>query len=501
MVIELTAARALAPLFGTSLYVWTNVIGVVLLALAAGYWIGGQLADRRPEAALLGRLVLVAAALTVPAPFLAVPLGTWLMPEPEALSPLVTTGHVVRGSLAATLVLFAPPLFLLGMVGPFVTRCLVDLGFNGGQAAGQTLAVSTLGSLFGTYLPAHLLIEHLGVRATLLSASGLLLVAAIVLMLPGRRATTPAALLLIVVGLVVWTPGLPVRDVIDAGSLGEEVEIVEELETAYQYVRVSRWRIGEGEDAVSELRLSLDEGATEFHSVLRMDQVLTGYYYDYFALLPELFQQRATRPLDVVIIGGGAGTMPRQLRKLHPDTLRRIVSVEIDPGVAALAATFDWSPGVNDLSVVADGRWMLATVDHRFDLVILDAYARQVAVPPHLGTVEFFELVKKRLTPRGIFAMNVSTHDLGSPLFRALSRTVMEVFPSTAAVSVPGSWNVVLLAAAEPGRSFRPDRASKELQGVLSAFRSGLIPLPDPGDGAVLLVDDKAPLEQLARQR
>jgi len=502
MIVELTAARALAPLFGASLYVWTNVIGVVLLALTIGYWFGGRLADRNPEPRFLGRLLVVAAVLSLPAPFLAIPVGSWLMPVPEALSPLVTTGHVVRGSLAASLLLFAPPLLLIGMVGPFVTRCLTDRGLSSGQAAGQTLAASTLGSLVGTYLPAHVLIEGVGVRATLLCASGILLVAAIVLLIPFRKASiTTTAFLVLVVGLACWAHGLPVRGLLDeAVGASREVEVVKELETAYQYVRVSRWAPVAG--GPSELRLSLDEGITEFHSVLRPGELLTGYYYDHFALLPELFPGRGDKPLDVIVLGGGAGTMSRQLRALHPDACRRIVNVEIDPGVAGLAGVFGHHPNEQDLTIVADGRVALARLDHRFDLAILDAYARQIAVPPHLGTVEFFELVKRRLTKRGVFAMNVSTHDVKSPLFRSLSRTVRQVFPNCAYVSVPGSWNLVLVASPDPERVLIPSAGGDPvLDGVRKAFIRAFLTLPDPGKDAMLLVDDRAPLEQLARVR
>ena len=182
MIMELTATRALAPIFGASLYTWTNVIGIVLLALTCGYVVGGKAADRNPSPRLLGKVLLIAAGLSLPAPFLAIPLGSWLMPDPEALDAMTSTAHVVRGSLAATLLLFAPPIFLLGMVGPFVTRCLIDEGLGGGTAVGRTLAASTLGSVVGTYLPAHLLIEYVGSRGTLLVASGLLVLAGLPLL-------------------------------------------------------------------------------------------------------------------------------------------------------------------------------------------------------------------------------------------------------------------------------------------------------------------------------
>ncbi|MAB90031.1 MAG: hypothetical protein CMJ90_11295 [Planctomycetes bacterium] len=504
MVVELTAARALAPWFGASLYVWTNVIGVVLLALAAGYWFGGRLADRRPEPRFLGRILLVAAALSLPAPFLTGALGQWLLPDPEAMSPFVATDHVVTGSLVVTLLLFAPPIMLLGMVGPFVTRCLVDTGLDGGTAAGRTLAVSTLGSLGGTYLPAHFLIEEVGVRATLLIASGLFVLAALVLLARGRGTAVATGMLLAIGGLAAWGASMPIRPTLptadaDKQTSWHEAGVLEEIETAYQYVRVSRWQ--DGRTGKSELRLSLDEGVTEFHSIRPDDGYLTGKYYDHFALLPELFADRADKPVDVIVLGGGAGTMGRTLRGLHGDAVRRVLCVEIDPKVAALHDRFGWSPSAPDAMLVGDARVILASADTRFDLIILDAYAKQIAIPAHLGTVEFFRLVSQRLTFRGVFAINVSAPDLGGPLMRALITTLKEVFPTTAVACVPGSWNVVLLAATDAERDLQPKGGIEALDDVREGFLAGLLPAPEPGDGAQVLLDDRAPLERLARSR
>lgn len=505
MVIELTAARALAPWFGASLYVWTNVIGVVLLALAAGYWVGGRLVDRHPDAGILARVLLIGAALSLPAPFLTSTLGEWLLPEPEALSPFVATSHVVIGSLVVTLVLFAPPIMLLGMVGPFVTRCLVDSGLDGGTAAGRTLAISTLGSLAGTYLPAHFLIEEVGVRATLLIAPGLFVIAALVLFARRRGRAVAAGMLLAIGGLAAWGETMPIRAALSSTPRQRrtdwhEVAVVDEMESAYQYVRVTRW--SNGATGKSELRLSLDEGLTEFHSIKPGTGYLTGKYYDHFALLPELFPNRASDPVDVIVLGGGAGTMGRTLRGLHGDAIRRVLCVEIDPEVAALHERFGWkTEGTPDAMLVGDARVVLAATEAAFDIIILDAYAKQIAIPPHLGTVEFFQLVKQRLTPRGVFAINVSVPNLRGPLMRALGRTLGEVFPATAVASVPGSWNVVLLAALDSHGDFRPRGGPKALDEVRQKFLTGLLPAPEPGDGAEVLEDDRAPLERLARAR
>lgn len=187
MILELSAARALAPVFGSSVHTWSNVIAVVLVGLAAGYAAGGKLADRRPEPALLGGILLLAAVLVVPIPFLIRPLGDALFPAPVPFDAWEGSSIEIWGSLATAAVLFAPPVTLMGTVGPFVTRCLVDSGLEGGRAAGAALAVSTFGSLLGTYLPAHLLLDWAGVRASFFTGAGALAVAGVLLVTSRNR--------------------------------------------------------------------------------------------------------------------------------------------------------------------------------------------------------------------------------------------------------------------------------------------------------------------------
>jgi predicted membrane-bound spermidine synthase len=504
MMIELTAARAMAPVFGTSIYTWTNVILVVLLALSLGYWWGGWLADRRPDATVLGKILIIAGLLSIPAPFLVIPLGDALLPAPTSLTPFWAQAHLERSSLVVTLALFAPPLIFMGMVGPFVVRLLVDSGLDGGRASGRALAVGTLGSLLGTWLPAHVLLDWLGVRQTLLAASVLLILVGAGLLLWRRafRVSDGSAALLAILALL-FAGGVPVRGVIGDfrqayGAASDplvEEELIHERESAYQYVRVSAFKRGEGRD----VRLTLDEGITEFHSLLVPDQILTGAYYDSFALLPEM--TGLPKKLSVAILGGGAGTMARLIRTFHDSRVERVLSVELDPAVGAMGPHFGWTPELPDRTVVADARVFLRHHSDLHDIIILDAYARQIAIPPHLASREFMELVASRLNPMGLFAINVSTPDFESPLARSLLNTVKTVFRSVALVSIPGSWNGVILARPEADASFGLTGEDDRLQQVRMDYRRGFYTAPDLGSGGMLLTDDRAPMEKLARVR
>ncbi len=161
LAVEISASRLLAPYYGSSTIVWANLIGLVLLALALGYWLGGKLADRRPDPRLLGRLVLGAGVYVAALPFVTAPILDVAARGLDQLS----AGAVV-GSFFATLVLFAPPVFVLGMVAPFALRLALDTVGSAGQVAGRLYAISTAGSLVGTFLSALVLIPLVGTSRT-----------------------------------------------------------------------------------------------------------------------------------------------------------------------------------------------------------------------------------------------------------------------------------------------------------------------------------------------
>jgi MFS family permease len=173
---EIAAQRLVAPAFGASTVVWANTIGVVLIALSAGYWVGGRLADRRPRLRALSLVALLGAALVALVPLLAIPL---LAGTEDALGEL-------SGSLVALLVLVAPPVLVLGAVSPWAIRLRVTGPAGAGDAAGRVYALSTAGGLVGTFASALALIPLVGTRWTFFACALLLALAA----LPGVCART-----------------------------------------------------------------------------------------------------------------------------------------------------------------------------------------------------------------------------------------------------------------------------------------------------------------------
>src|SRR5215217_1783566 len=160
---EIAAARLLAPYFGASTVVWANTIGVVLVALSLGYWLGGRLADRHPHLRGLCLLSLVAAGLLALVPFVSDPLLNLAVGALDEIS-----AGAFLGSLLAVLVLVAVPVLLLGAVSPWAIRLAVSSLAEAGTVSGRLYALSTAGSLLGTLLSALLLVPLLGTRRTFL---------------------------------------------------------------------------------------------------------------------------------------------------------------------------------------------------------------------------------------------------------------------------------------------------------------------------------------------
>ncbi len=263
MATEICASRLLAPFYGSSTVVWANIIGLILAALAVGYWLGGRLADARPSARLLGFIVLAAAVLIAALPFVARPFLDLSVGGLERLS----AGAVV-GSFAASLLLFAPPVVLLGMVTPFAIRLAVTDVDAAGVVAGRVFALSTAGSLLGTFIPALITIPLIGTQRTLLGAAAIVALAAATML--GRRwLVAPAVLAL----LLAVPPGL----------VKPEAGVLYEGESRYQFIEV----VQQGSGAGAVRYLYLNEGYA-VHSEWRPGTVLTGGEWDMFLTLPAL---------------------------------------------------------------------------------------------------------------------------------------------------------------------------------------------------------------------
>lgn len=456
---EIAASRLLAPYFGNSTIVWANVIGLILASLSLGYWLGGRLADRRPTARTLGAVVVGAACLVAVVPFVARPL---LDLSVEGLD-RVSAGAAI-GSFFGVLILFVPPVVLLGMVAPFAIRLALTDVDSAGTVAGRLYAVSTVGSLIGTFLSALVLIPAIGTQRTLLLSAVVIGLGGALLL--GRRwlvlAAALAALLLLPPGAVKAQSGLLFED-----------------ESRYQFIQVVE------RDGVR--RLYLDEGLAT-HSVWRRDEVLTGGVWDTYLAVPQLLGRKPER---VAMLGNAAGTAARAYAKYYPGA--KIDGVELDPAVSDAGRRYFGMGGLDNLAVHdADARAFLRRTDEKYDVIIVDAY-RPPYVPFYLATKEFFALVRERLRPGGVVALNVATTPDDHALAREIAGTLRTQLPSVVTWQ-PLRFNQIVIGQKAP----MPGRLPVTIEGPdeLVALAADLIdnsrparPADDPW------TDDRAPVE------
>lgn len=492
MVVELAAVRLLGPWFGTSQVVWTNVIGVVLLALSAGYLLGGRLSTRSNPERSLGIVLLLASAWSAALPAAAPHVARAMLPEGLTLE--AAAALLGWGSLAASAVLFLPPALFLGCVSPLCTEILDRArGSGAGLSGGRVLCASTLGSLCGTFATTFVLLPSFGLRATFaLAAAVLALLAALALWLSRARRLTASAPAMLLPLLAPAALHPPVR----AGG-----ELLAERETPYQSARVVAYARG----TPSERReLQVNEAFDSFQSlwIPRTGAIGDGSYYDLFAL--PAWWAGASGTWRVGVLGLCAGTTWRVLDGTLPkDVELDTWGVEIDARVVDLAREHMGLVDGPRRRILAgwDARAFLAQAEIELDQIVLDAYANQMEIPAHLCTREFFALARARLAPGGIVCANVGAFGLDDPVLEALAGSLAAGMEEPVlAVEVPFSRNVVVFARRgaplpEPGAAAWSNVPAPldalarrlELPGVSRVFRAG---------EGVVLVDDLCDIER-----
>ncbi|MDE2748668.1 MAG: fused MFS/spermidine synthase [Chloroflexota bacterium] len=487
LAIELSASRLLGSVFGNSNLVWANVIGLMLLYLTAGYFLGGRLADRFPREDLLLKLILWAAFLCALIPLVARPIISR-----AAQAVFGAEAALALGSFIVILILFSVPVTLLGAVSPFIIRLAVTDVAGSGKVAGQVYAISTLGSLLGTFLPVLVTIPHWGTTRTFLMFSGALFVIAFAAHFRiDRRGALPYVLMpLALVLIMLAAPNGPLRPAAPGASL------MYEGESAYNYIQVQ-------EDAAGYRYLYLNEGQG-VHSQWHAQEVFFGGTWDYFLVAPYFNETpfRADQVTSMLLIGLAAGAIPRQYAAVYGDI--PIDGIELDPEIVAVGAKyFDMNAeAMPNLSAhVGDGRYLLRRLDEDYTVIGIDAY-RPPYIPWHLTTVEFFSEVKERLAERGVVAINVGRTDTDRRLVDALSNTLLQVFPSVHAIDVPSSFNTILVAtdqATSAGNlrrnlNYPVDSVNPVLYDVLESAAENIVPL---GESDIIFTDDRAPVESL----
>ncbi|MCX6713314.1 MAG: fused MFS/spermidine synthase [Candidatus Vogelbacteria bacterium] len=429
MALELLGSRLVAPYLGSTIYTWASLIGVILGAMSVGYWWGGKVADRGTNEAFLAQIIFLSgiwSALIV--------IVNFILYYLLAGAPL----GIRLSSILASIFLFAIPAVLLGMVSPYAARLKLDSLTNSGRTVGNLYAISTLGSIAGTFAAGFFLVLYFRLNTILLSIAVLLALTAFLL---SRR--IPRGLIWI--GIFLFAASILVSinferlekkmGIMAQGTLYDEVRILTMLNPAGRPVRF----------------FQADPFSVQSGRYLDSEELLFEYT-KYYHLL-ELWTPETRHSL---MIGGAGYSFPQAYLRSYPKAT--IDVVEIDPGVTALAKRWFGLTADPRLKIIhEDGRRFLNSTTDSYDTIMIDAF-RSVFAPIQLTTREAVAAMRSRLTDNGLVITNIIASWRGpkSRFFQAELATYREIFPSVYAIPTSPNapddsvQNITLLAFKKP---------------------------------------------------
>lgn len=464
MTLELVGSRLLAPYFGNSLFVWTALIGVILGFMSLGYYLGGRLADRRLDAGVLFWILIVSASAIALISF----SESWLLPT-------IVAGGATRVSMVLTAVLlFSVPATLMGMVPPYCIRMRLEAIADSGAAVGSLYALSTVGSIVGTFATGFWLLSLFGTHAMLLLLSAALVALALFVMLSSRSDASRIVALLAVVAVIVGgfaSPG-----------------VAETLDTDYDRYFVHD--VVEGTTGQTLTVLSRDRLGAESASFARSGEPYRFPYYRYYDLGAAL----AGEVDRALMIGGGTFSYPRLFVQERPAA--RIDAVEIDPALFDLARErFGFVEDDRIGVYLEDGRVFLNEAGQTYDAVFIDAFKSEQTVPYQLVTREVWQRAFDMTRDGGSLVVNVIADPRGerAEFLQALYTTIASVYPDVEVYAVQdeavnGLMNSMIVALKAPKGSVAAGIGS--LDPSIGARRAPM------SAGPVVFTDDFAPVDQ-----
>ncbi len=454
MVLEIAAGRLLAPYIGVSLYSWTAIIGVVLGGLSLGNWLGGAWADRGGSEQSAG-LVLGLGALSC----IAILLLLTLVAPPLQRSAL----GLLTVSFLFVAALFFVPAVLLGVVTPLLTTLALRLDARTGHIVGMMHALAAFGSIVGTFATGYLFIQYFGTHAVIIGTGAVLGLLALAFLLPARG--TALGLAVLAVAVTIWTQA--------RGGFLQPCD----RETSYFCIRVVDMS---GEAPFGRARgLVLDHLLHGISHETRPDVLIAPYTH----LMDELF----------------AAHLDNRHSARYPGA--RIVVAELDPQVTAVAQSeLYFEPG--DARIIhTDARRALQRLhDQEFDVIVGDVF-HDIAVPFHLVTREYAELVKSRLVPGGLYTLNVVDVYPDPRLVKSMVKTLREVFGEVRiwieAWTLQDSRVTYVISAADAHTAPARVRATRGMQREWHDVTVSLLEQGTPMSALPVLTDDRVPVERL----
>lgn len=458
MMLELVGARMVAPYFGTSIYVWTAMIGVILGSLSVGYWYGGKIADKVANDQGLSVIISQAAVL----------IGCSVVAQRYLLEGIAMLHVDVRlQAVLAALILLAPASCLLGIVSPYVVKLKLSSLSRAGRSVGQLYAAGTAGSIIGTFATGYWLLSWLGNYTLGLSLVLLLLAVSFIAEPRLWRWARLTGALVVVVAFFVPAPAAK--------------NVIADIDSAYSRYQIKEFTARSG-DTVRVLQTD-SNGFQSASIVGKPDTPVLGYTQAF-----KHAQEAYGSFTSMLMIGGGSYTFPAMIAREQPRA--QIDVVEIDPMMDQVATRFfDFQPVKNLWLTHQDGRVYLNQNQRKYNLVYLDAFS-SLSPPYQLATVQAAQLAKRALTPDGAVVVNVLARpQADDQYFAATYRTYQQVFASVKAYRVqsgsPDERQNVIFVLGNASAVARIDDGMGQYAQA-----------PAPVNG-LLLTDDHAPVDQL----
>ncbi len=412
MVLEMVGARVMAPYLGTSVVVWTSLIGVVLACLAVGAFLGGRLADKNLSPRMLSRILAGAG------------LGCALTALCHSfVGSLVTSaiGNIYMAAVAAAIALFAFPAVLFGMISPYIIRLrLADIATSG-ATVGRLYALSTTGSIVGTFLGGFVLISFFASTHILLGTAASMIILSLLAYREQKKHMLASLMLLATLPVLAFIHSAQEDALAALGVYPTE-------ETPYSSIRVWEAR----DNAGRPMRLmATDPGYAQSGMYIDDSGELLFDYTRFYALGTVLFPKAH----DVLMLGGGGYSIPKWLLAGHggldSDALRVDV-VELDAGMTRVAkASFGLKDDPRMRIFHEDARRYLNTNTQKYDLVFADVFNSHYSVPFHMGTVEAAQALRRALNDDGALVMNIISAFSGADaaMFHSIYGALAQVFP------------------------------------------------------------------------
>lgn len=465
MILEITGARIIAPFVGGSLIAWTSLIGVILTFLSVGYVLGGKLADTNPSYKFLAILYFL-----ISISILIIPVA-----DNAILSAVAANSSSIKtNSLVGCIALFAIPSLLLGIAAPYLIRLKLTNIKNSGETVGLLYALSTLGSIFGTFFAGFFLFATIGSSQILFLLSGLSVLISLSFALVAKNKNRISLAILAFIAIVIIS-----------NNYQSSKQNSLTYETNYSRVNLVKT------NSFGREVLILMSGNLPMSGMFLNNNELLFDYTKYYRLISHINKS----PNNVLMIGGGGYSYPKDFLRTYPDSQMDVV--ELDPKYTEIAYEHFSLPKSERLNIFhEDARIFVNSSSKKYDAIMIDAFASSTAVPFQLTTKEFFNKLDNILTDSGIIIMNTisSVEGPSGKFLRAEYNTIKLIFPYVYVFPVSNSkagesvQNVMIVALRNPLGLTSSDA---EMQNYLSHLWTKKIDFDTP-----ILTDDFAPIEQ-----